>query len=543
MLKSENGKPTAPRPELLNRLTNYPGAAIIVITHDGVSSYSGSQIRDDTVEVLNYLQSQGVHPGCRVGIRATNSYEWLVLDFALITLGCTSVCIPAGNPELDHLDAEVLSQRFDLDCLFQDQSFETGNCAAVQTLSSLLTLAQDATSLNLLKSPDRDTTPSDIFTVVFSSGTTGRLKRLPISWSSLQVGIEAIADAFEIDSRDRVFDILPLSIFQQRYLAYIALYRGATVVLSTQDLFFEALTQGNPTIILGPPAFYELAEQRFERWPERTRRVLTRISEGLRWTPEHLRIFARKRLFRELHDIYGNAVRVMLVGSAPINISTLQFFQRVGFPLYQIYGMTECGWIAWNRPGANKVGSVGKPAFPDAISIGPDGDILVRNPKHLCQSYEEAGSDKNAVVFVDAKTISTGDIGAFDTDGFLVLNGRKKNVIITAGGQKVSPEDIEGKIKAIGRIESVVVFHDEKLRALTAAIWCSDTSDAAQDLIARNLKALNRRDLSANPIMGVAFSDVPLSVETGLLTRNLKVDRAAVQSRLTNSVKRIGELA
>lgn len=543
MLELNDVRPPAPRPELLNRLEAHPGAEILVIAHDGVSSYGGHQIYRDTVDVLDYLKGQGMHPGCRVGIRAANSYEWLVLDFALITLGCTSVCIPAGTPELDALNAEKLSQRFDLDFLFQDRGFETGSCGAVQTLSSLLTLAREATPLSLPKNPSRDTTLSDIFTVVFSSGTTGRLKRLPISWSGLQIGIEAISNAFEIDARDRIFDILPLSIFQQRYLAYIALYRGGTIVLSTQDLFFDALTKGNPTIILGPPAFYELAEQRFDRWPEQIRRILTQVSEGLNDVPEDLRQSIRRSLFQELHNIYGNAVRVMLVGSAPINMSTLQFSQCVGFPLYQIYGMTECGWIAWNRPGANKVGSVGKPAFPDAISIGPDGDVLVRNPKHLCQSYEAAEGGENGDVFVDVKTISTGDIGAFDADGFLILNGRKKNIIITAGGQKISPEAIEDKIGTIGQVENVVVFYDETLRALSAAIWCSETGEAAHERIARDIKALNRQYLALNPIMGVAFSDVPLSIETGLLTRNLKVDRAAVRSRLAESVKRIGELA
>lgn len=543
MLEVNDVKPTAPRPELLNRLEAHPSAEILVIAHEGVSSYSGARIYRDTLDVLDYLKGQGMHPGCRVGIRAANSYEWLVLDFALIALGCTSVCIPAGTPELDALNAETLSQRFDLDLLFQDRGFETGSCGAVQTLSLLLTLAREATPLSLSKNPGRDTTPSDIFTVVFSSGTSGRLKRLPISWSGLQIGIEAISDAFEIDARDRIFDILPLSSFQQRYLAYIALYRGATVVVSTQDFFFDALTKGNPTIILGPPAFYELAQQRFDRWPEQTRRILTQDPEGLNDAPENLQLCIRKSLFHELHDIYGNAVRVMLVGSAPINMSTLQFFQRAGFPLYQIYGMTECGWIAWNRPGANKMGSVGKPAFPNAISIGPDGDVFVRNPKHLCQSYEAAEGDENAAVFVDGETISTGDIGAFDADGFLVLNGRKKNIIITAGGQKISPEAIEDKIGAIGGVENVVVFYDETLRALSAAIWCSETGKAAHNSIARDIKALNSRDLSLNPVMGVAFSDVPLSAETGLLTRNLKIDRAAVRSRLAESVKRIGALA
>ncbi|SMX28678.1 Long-chain-fatty-acid--CoA ligase FadD15 [Pelagimonas phthalicica] len=534
---------TLPRPELLNRLNTHPGAEICVITQEGSFSYKGVQILHDTTEVLEYLQSQGVHPGCRVGIRAANSYEWLLLDFALISLGCTSVCIPAGNPELDPLDADALSQRFDLDLLFQDQEFDAGNTAAVQTLSSLLTLAREGTPLTLSKSTERDSTASDIFTVVFSSGTTGRLKRLPISWDSLQIGIEAISDAFNVTASDRIFDILPLSIFQQRYLAYIALYRGGTVILSSQDLFFEALKEGNPTIILGPPAFYELAEQRFERWPERTRRNLIRVSKSLGWLPDTLGMALRKRLFKELHEIYGSSVRVMLVGSAPINLSTLDFFKHAGFPLFQIYGMTECGWIAWNRPGANKIGSVGKPAFPDAISIGPDGDVLVSNPKHLCHSYEAAEGDENTNVFVDPKTISTGDIGAFDSDGFLILNGRKKNIIITAGGQKISPENIEEKVKAIGRIEHVVVFQDESLRALSAAIWCSDTDSAAQGRIARALKALNRKDLSTNPIMGVAFSQTPLSAETGLLTRNLKVDRTAVQNHHASSVKRLGELA
>jgi long-chain acyl-CoA synthetase len=542
MFEVNDERPPAARPELLNRLKAHPSAEILVINHEGASSYSGAQIYRDTFDVLDYLKGQAIHAGCRVGIRASNSYEWLILDFALIALGCKSVCIPTGTPELDALDAEMLSHRLDLDFLFQERDFETGSCVAVQPLSSLLTLARDVIPLSVRENSCRDTAPSDIFTVVFSSGTSGQLKRLPISWSSIQMGIEAISDAFEIDARDRIFNILPLSSFQQRYLAYIAIYRGATVVLSTQDFFFEALTKGNPTFILGPPTFYELAEQRFDRWPEQTRRTLAQGLERLENVPEDAQLSLRKSLFRELHDIYGRAVRIMLVGSAPINLSTLQFFQRAGFPLYQIYGMTECGWIAWNRPRANKIGSVGKPAFPNAISIGLDGEVLVRNPKHLCQNYEAAEANENEAVFLDNATISTGDIGAFDSDGFLFLNGRKKNVIMTAGGQKISPEAIEDKIKAIDGVENVVVFYDDSLRALSAAIWCSETGEALHDRVASDIKALNRRNFSLNPVMGVAFSNVPLSAETGLLTRNLKIDRNAVRSCLAGSVKRIGAL-
>ena len=529
------------RPELLNKISNDLRSEIVVIGQEGKSLYNGSRIRSDTLEIISYLQQQGLRAGTRVGIRAVNSYEWLILDFALITLGCTSVCIPAGNPELDIVSAEEMIDRFDINLLFQEQGFETGDCESVQNLSSLFSLSGSGTPLSFSGEMPKGTDQCDIFTVVFSSGTTGRLKRLPISWSSLQLGIETVSNAFELDHTDRIFDILPLSIFQQRYLAYCAMYRGGKIILSTQDLFFEALKEGNPTVILGPPAFYEIAEQRFNRWPEWKRRASMQISNFVNSAPSMLRALLRKRLFRSLHQIYGNNVRVMLVGSAPINMSTLRFFERAGFPLYQIYGMTECGWIAWNRPSANKLGTVGMPAYPGAIAIGSDGEVLVRNPKHLCRSYEGADTDENNVVYVDSETISTGDIGEFDADGFLKLVGRKKNVIITAGGQKISPENIEDKVKSIGKIDNVVVFYNEKLRALAAAIWVSEAGDDAQRVIANGIKALNRRELSTTPVMGLAFSDVSLSVETGLLTRNLKIDRMAIQDRLNGYVKRVGE--
>lgn len=540
MAKDQINEVCHARPELLRRIAKHPGAQIVVVDQEGVSSYSGGRIHDDTLGVMDHLRDLGLHAGCRVGIRAQNSYEWLILDFALITLGCTSVCIPVGNPELDPLSGSALAEQYNLSFLFQENGFDAGDCDVVSNVSDLIRLAHLRPPCAFGNAAPGAAVVSDVFTIVFSSGTTGRLKRLPISWDSLQHGIEAVSDAFEINSDDRIFDILPLSIFQQRYLAYCALYRGATVVLSTQDQFFEALKAGNPTVILGPPAFYEVAEQRFDRWSGRKRDALTRISNLLRWAPRPLRQSVRKRLFQSLHDIYGSAVRLMLVGSAPINHSTLTFFERAGFPLYQIYGMTECGWIAWNRPGANKLGSVGKPAFPGAISLGPEGEVLVRNPKHLCHYYEGADAAENAPVFLDEQTISTGDIGAFDKDGFLFLRGRKKNVIITAGGQKISPENIEDKVKAVGKIDHVVVFHDDGLRALSAVIWPTDQGDEARAAIARDIKGLNRQILSTTPIMGLVFSDIPLSADTGLLTRNLKVDRAAAQERLGPSVERIG---
>jgi long-chain acyl-CoA synthetase len=385
----------------------------------------------------------------------------------------------------------------------------------------------------------REPTPAenDVFTIAFSSGSTGRLKRLPISWTTNRMHIDAFGKAFGLTAGDRILVALPFSAFQQRHLVHCAIWHGCKIVLARPENFLSALQLGKPTIILGPPSFYEIVEQRFNLLPAWRRYCMLGLSKAAHLFREELRQRLRVRVFDAFHRLYGGEVRIMLVGSAPIRRRMLELFRAAGFPLYQIYGMTEAGWIAWNSPGANKIGTVGLPAFPGAIQIADDGEVTVSHVSNQCRSYETFENESvESGVFLARNTLATGDIGTFDSDGYVILTGRKKNLIVTAGGIKVSAEEIEEQIAALPMIRHAVVFDHPDLPALAAAIWTRDGTSHGKQMAVHALKALNRTALRRLPILGIVFPKTPLSVESGLLTRNLKIDRTGVRSRFQHAL-------
>ncbi|MEY9511483.1 AMP-binding protein [Bradyrhizobium elkanii] len=335
--------------------------------------------------------------------------------------------------------------------------------------------------------------------------------------------------------------VLPFSAFQQRHLIHCAIWYGCKVVLARLENLLNALQHGRPTFMLGTPSFYEIAEQRFKLLPPWRRRGLLWLSRAGSILPDGLRPIWRAKLFEAFHRLYGGAMRVMLVGSAPVNRSTLDLFRLAGFPLFEIYGMTEAGWIAWNRPGANRIGTVGTAAFPGAIRIADDGEVLVSCRWNQCTSYEAFdGETVDNGIFVGADTLATGDLGALDGDGYLTISGRKKNVIVTAGGVKVSAEEIEERLASLPAVRHAIVFDHPNIPSLAAAIWTVSDNKDDQKLAMQALMGLNAAALRKTPVLAIVFPTTPLTVESGLLTRNLKIDRAAVRRRFCDDLCSLG---
>jgi long-chain acyl-CoA synthetase len=511
----------------------------------GVTIVQGNQIREidirelerDVDKVIAYLRNNGLISGDRVGIRGPNSYQWLVLDLALISLGCVSVCVPPEASDFDSIPVESLMEMLDLTAFFQGAFKNTAPESGATDLAAILDDSPPRITINARKSWRSTTHSDDVFTVVFSSGSTGRLKRLPLSWSSIKFHVDAFGKAFGLTTRDRILVVLPFSIFQQRYLVYCAIWHGCRVVLSRPEDFLNVLRHGKATVILGPPNFYEIVEQRFNLRPAWQRRLMLRLAKAADVLPDKLRRAWRAMVFHSFHKLYGGAARILLVGSAPIKRGTLELFRLGGFPLYQCYGMTEAGWIAWNGPGSNKIGTVGKPAFPGTVKIAEDGEVIISRSWNQCASYETFGDETaESGVFLGENTIATGDIGEFDADGHLTLVGRKKNVIVTLGGLKVSPEEIEGRLAALPIVRHAIIFDHPSMPSIAAAIWTRDETADEKRMVLDALKTLNSTSLRRTPVLGVVFPEIELSAENGLLTRNLKIDRSGVRAKLQSDV-------
>lgn len=257
---------------------------------------------------------------------------------------------------------------------------------------------------------------------------------------------------------DNICLILPFSNFQQRYLLYSAIVYGCNASMVPPERMFQKMRDLKPTILVGPPSFYEIVENRLaaERLSGRWRFML---ASALNLMLPHPWVGA---LCRHLCDkwnyLYGEKIRLMLVGSAPVKNSTVRTFHILGLPLYQAYGLTEFGWIAFNTPRANRRDAAGKLADGVEAKIGTDQELWVRNAAAQSIGYVYHGTEEYENVFKPGGFIATGDLCRIDHNGFVFIEGRKKNLIITRSGVKINPEEIELELESIPDVTKAMVY-------------------------------------------------------------------------------------
>lgn len=372
--------------------------------------------------------------------------------------------------------------------------------------------------------------------LIFSSGTTGKIKCLMTTQRGLEETISTFVRRFNIDHNDSFLIFLPLSHNQQRALVYAGLYYGFGLFLTNASQVFTAFKEMQPTLCVAPPLFYEAIHNQFKD-EVRKLGLASRLMFVLLSTLAHLMPIAgiRDRILQTCYGrIYaslGGRIRILWTGMAPIKRATIDFFARLRLPLYEAYGLTECSVIASNAPGANKRGSVGKLLVDGSVSLAEDGEIIVHQEALITRGYYECDGEDPALTFLTPNTVATGDIGRFDRDGFLYLIGRKKEIIITSQGIKVHPELIESQINECPIVDRTVVF-GSGLPYLVALISIREKlSSAVESQIKRHIDKINANLPTPSRIVRYFVTTEQFTRENGFLTRNLKLDRRALFKR------------
>jgi long-subunit acyl-CoA synthetase (AMP-forming) len=381
--------------------------------------------------------------------------------------------------------------------------------------------------------------PADVFTISFSSGSTGTPKGLLMSQAGIENTIAMSAAAWQVrPGEDDILIVAPFSTFQQRYFAYLAVTWGFDLSVVAPERLFQQLRILEPTIVIGPPSFFETLEHRVrsasgrKAWRHRLAAALHRVGPG------RSTAWLRSRLGRPWAAVYGGRVRLMLTGSAPVGASTVRVFQQLGLPLYEVYGSTEAGWISFNLPGHNRIGTAGRPVDGVEVTLGDEDEILVRSRAPQAVGYRFEGEETAASYFLADGWIATGDVGRFVGRGFLELVGRRRNTLITRSGVKINPEPLERALEAHASVERAMVLLNDQASALRAVVWLADADDDADDADGRrsveeHVEALNAAGGPAQRIVQLVTRPASeVTVETGLLTRNFKFDRAAAAARV-----------
>jgi long-chain acyl-CoA synthetase len=524
------------------------------------------------------LATLGIQNGDRVCVFADTSPEWTAVGLAIWSLGAVVVPIyptnsaeeckwVAGNSEAKVVLCGNADQRAKVDQVRE----------ALSALEHVVAFAPDGDLLTLDALRDRgragDTTqlsgararvkPPDASMFIYTSGTTGPPKGCVLSHGSFAQICASLERVGLFDSDDSTYLYLPLAHVFAQLIQISSLDVGGCLIYFGGDAkrIVPELSETRPTVLPSVPRIFEKlhAAASADADPDQLARAVdlgVQVREaqerGEAVAPELQAAFdvADAQLFTRVRALFGGAVRRCVSGAAPIAADVLRFFYACGIPVLEGYGMTETtGAATLNRPGAMRIGTVGR-ALPGAADVrtAEDGEIEIGGAVVFREYWRNP--EATAETFTPDGWLKTGDLGAIDEDGYLSITGRKKDIIITAGGKNLAPANLENDLKTLPLISQAVMYGDRRPYPVAIVTLDPDEIGAVADklglpadaatlasseelraLIQAHLDTVNAGYAQVEQIKRFAILDHDLSTETGELTPTLKVKRNVVYER------------
>jgi long-chain acyl-CoA synthetase len=493
------------------------------------------------------LVAAGLRPGHRVGIAAPTSVAWETVQMAVLAAGGVAVGLDPHYAD-DALDAAAAQARLHALVVEDDAALERFGSEVLGTLALTLRLRGDGSgSLAALVARHAAhaaalpvAAPHDGALVTYSSGTTGTPRPVLYTHEQVRIAVRAIVTAFpDIGAQTRLLCWLPLANLFQRVLDFCALAAGATsyVVGDPRRAMIEAAAV-HPDIMIGVPRFFERVQVEVEAQLARQSRLARwtfarALAVGLERTPATpLQRLARgaadRFVFRRVRAAFGSAAQLLVSGSAPMPRWLLDWYEAVGLPVYEAYGVSEdIVPVALNRPGARRRGSAGRVLAPNEVRLDADGEVSVRGPG-VFEGYLFAAPDAPAP---DADGWwRTGDLAVLDADGFLAVTGRKGDAFKDSGGRWILPQRAEHALRRLPYVrEAAVGGADRPAAAAVLDLLQGEAPDDAR--IAADVRAATAMLAAHERPAVVVVAATPFSVAGGELTANLKLRRGAVFAR------------
>jgi long-chain acyl-CoA synthetase len=414
-------------------------------------SWTYRDLNEVVPRVARYLKESGLNQGDRVLIWGVNRPEYGIAFLAALRLGVILVPLEA-NYAAEF--AQKIAQR----------TRANGAIVSSQTLERARTLGLPLFQMEVLPDLARQCAPlekaaltgDDLAEVVFTSGTTGDPKGAMLSHRNILSNAIAASQIFPIGPKQRLLSFLPLShMFEQLGGFFTVLLAGASVIYPTSRqpaVVRRTFKERKVSMVLITPAVVKSLMLAIERSAEAQGKK--ELFENLRRLARRLPMGLRRLVFFSVHRQFGGRFRYIISGGAALDPALGESWRELGIDVIQGYGTTECSpGLTFNRVELNRLGSVGTPLPGVEIKIAADGEVLAKGP-NVFKGYWENEEATRAVLDGDG-WYHTGDLGEIDTDGFLWLRGRKKDMIVLADGTNVYPEDIENTIAADPRIEAL----------------------------------------------------------------------------------------
>ena len=498
----------------------------VVMLHQGQSVRHGfAELAGDVARARANLTRWNVTAGMRVGFFAPNSYAYIVYDLALVDL--RAIPVPFTDDFAGSLNRSLVDQ-YNIALMLLAKGVKHSFGDDDKFVAFIDSDNENVSALPRIPYANGDN--ADDLCLAFSSGSAGGLKGLVISRSGAELTLPPIADAINLSQRDRLLLFLPMSNFQQRNMYYSAIWYDFDIIVTDYTQLYPALKLLGPTILIAPPIFYQLIHNRFSAPGARTLRQ--KLMSPLIALPlgRPLRKALAKWIFKDVYAIFGERMRLLISGMAPLNRNAIKFFDHLQLPLCESYGLAEAGSLTYRPSFSTKYSSVGKPLDGITIQFEEDGEIIVQRERFLTRRYFQCAPGENESTFLDGCHVATGDIGRLDEDGYLYLLGRKKELIVTPSGYKIHPEALEGELNACDDIVQSVVFQKPGASHLTCVlVQGEDRSESATRRIRKHIDAtMAGRKVR---IGEVTFAEEPFSAQNGMLRPNLKLNRKGIVAK------------
>ncbi len=535
--------------------------------------YSWNEVADAVRRLARVLVDAGVSAGDRVMISAENRPEWAVADLAIMAIGGIVVPAYVTNTEDDHffimdhsgataaitsggllgariaLAASRKSGLHTLILMDDDVAVPSVGSINVRFWSDTVETAEPLSDLDKRIAAQKS---DDVCCFIYTSGTGGRPKGVMLTHRSIQANITAALELLEeggVSGEQRFLSLLPLSHSYEHTAGMHLPFQSNSEVWfceSTEQIAAN-LIEVSPTLMTAVPRLYEVLHDRIMRGvrskggiSEKLFMLTVRLGRkriaGRHLLP-HEMIFdlILERLVRaNVRQRLGGELRYFISGGAALSPEIGNFFMALGIKLLQGYGQTEASpLISANRPGKIKIETVGPPVAGIEVKIAEDKEILVRGDA-LMKGYWRDDASTRATI--RNGWLYTGDLGSVDSDGYLTITGRKKDIIVNSGGDNIAPGRVEALLTIEPEIEQAMVDGDQR-PWLSAVIVPADdirhlatSPDTLQTMIADAVERANSRLSQIERVRRFIIADESFNIENGQMTATLKVRRHVVRN-------------
>jgi long-chain acyl-CoA synthetase len=563
-----------------------PGnAAVAVRVGDRFVEWSNKQLADEVLAVAKGLKAKGIGPGDCVAIFSSTRLEWTILDFAIWAAGGTTVPIyETSSAEQvawiisDSGTKAIMIETPELRDVYGEVEGELPGCehALVIDEGAIEELRQAGASISDedMRAVADAVIGEDLATIVYTSGTTGRPKGCLIThgnfvWDATQV--EAGAKEFFREG-EKTLLFLPLAHIFARIIQTASIRAGVTLGYSTGiPNLMEELGMFKPTFLLAVPRVFEKvfngAQQKahgdgkgkiFDKAADVAVNFSKAQADGS--VPLGLKIqhtIFDKLVYSKLRAAVGGNVRYAVSGGAALGERLGHFFNGVGILILEGYGLTETtAGATINRPDAYKIGTVGKPVPGASVRIAADGEVLIKGGNVFQGYYNNEEATKESMT--DDGWYHTGDIGSLDGEGYLRITGRKKEIIVTAGGKNVAPAVLEDRMRGHFLVsQSMVIGDNQPFIAALITIdpeafepWAEENGKSGRkvadlvddpDLRAEIQKAVDDANKAVSKAESIrTFRILPEDFEVGVeLSQKMSVKRHVVSEKFAGTIEDI----